>query len=331
MKLFQHKYILAGLTAITMLGACKKDEVGYFSDRLYYEVNPVVIPKGWEFRGVGVNPDGSTRPMTFKLLHIYDKATGKNVDDLFLKKFPMQTWKAALNFLVDSTKERLLAKMQMVDGYPVNIEPTSGQIYTNYTTAALPSGHYVFDMEISNIKATKVFPKFGEFILKDTIAFQDLAAMNGAFSNTLMKQGAESVTRPYVPGSYKIDIKWDSAVNTTLTLKFVDKNGNAFNPKRGEILRRPNGSAWLQTFETYTIKPELFDDRMEFFIAQMPFPLQSAGNGFNVYYRIAADAIEYDNPLSNGYHSNPRFIQRLHKRGNYKITITMTNLTRKPL
>ncbi len=95
--------------------------------------------------------------------------------------------------------------------------------------------------------------------------------MNGAFSNTLMKQGAESITRPYVPGSYTIDIKWDSAVNSSLTLKFVDKNGNAFNPKRGEILKRPNGATWLQTFDTYTIKPELFDDRMEFYIAQLPF------------------------------------------------------------
>ncbi len=331
MKLFKTKYILAGLFATSLMSACKKDEIGYMSDNLYYELNPVVIPKGWEYRGIGVNPDGSTRPLNFKLVHVYDKLTGKNMDDLFLKRYPMVAWKAALNFTIDSTKERILAKMQMVEAYPVNIEPTSGQIYTNYTTDNLPSGQYVFDMEISNIKQTKLFPKFGEFILKDTIPFQDLKAMNGAYSNPLMKQGQESVTKGQGAESYSIDIQRVPSDDFNITLRFLDKHGNAFNPKRGEVLKRPSGTSFLQTFETYTVKPDLFDDKLVYTVFQTPFPNVSAGNGFNVYYRIAADACIYDDPIYNGYHSNPRFIQRLWKRGKYSITIQLKNVTRKPL
>jgi hypothetical protein len=70
---------------------------------------------------------------------------------------------------------------------------------------------------------------------------------------------------------------------------------------------------------------------MEFFIAQFPFPLQSAGNGYNIYYRIQADAIVYDDPSKNGFHSNPRTIQRLQKQGKYTLTVQFTDLVRKPM
>lgn len=320
-------YMAAGLLSAALLGSCEKDDAGYRSDRLYYELNPSIIPKGWEFRGIGLNPDGSTRPLTFKLLHVYDMATGQNVDDIFLKKYPMQIWTASFNALTDTTKELVEQKLAMGEAYPFNIETTSGQIYTNYTTANLPAGHYAFDLEISNLKGSKVYEKIGEFMLKDSVSFLGPVELNGSNTNTLFRQGDESKSQASV--APLVTITHDPAGENKLTLRFIDKNGAAFNPLKGEISRRPSGDTYLQTFDLYTIKPQLFEDRMEFFIPQFPFPAQSAGNGFNIYYRIQASAIAYDDPALNGWHSNPRFIQRLQKRGAYTITVQLPNLRHK--
>lgn len=320
-------YTAAALLSGTLLGACKKDNAGFLSERLYYEQNPVVIAAGWEYRGIGLNPDGSTRPLTFKLLHIYDKSTGKTVDDIFFKKYPMQVWTGSFNSLTDTTLELVKRKLSTADMYPFNVEPTSGQVFTNYTTTNLPRGTYQFDLEISNLRGSKVYEKIGEFTLVDSTAFQGPKELNGTNTNTLYLRGDESkfqaTTAPVVT------IAHDPAGENKVVLKFVGKDDVPFNPLKGEIVRRPSGATFLQTFDNYTIRPQLFADRMEYFIPQFPFPTQSAGNGFNIYYRILSSAIEYDNPALNGWHTNPRFIQRLQKRGTYNITVKFLNLKHK--
>jgi hypothetical protein len=69
---------------------------------------------------------------------------------------------------------------------------------------------------------------------------------------------------------------------------------------------------------------------MEFFFPQLPFPVQSAGNGFNIYYRIPSNFIVYDDPTANGFHAQPRTINRFQKKGKYTVTVKLLELTRKP-
>lgn len=318
---------MGALLAASLLGACKKDNAGFLSDRLYYEQNPIVIPAGWEYRGIGFNPDGSTRPLTFKLLHIYEKSTGKIVDDVFLKKYPMQVWTSSFNAITDSTMELVKKKLTTQDMAPFNIEPTSGQVFTNYTTTSLPKGTYQFDLEISNLRGSKVYEKIGEFTLVDSTAFLGPKELNGSNTNTLFLRGDETKSQATTPPV--VTITHNPAGENKVVLKFVGKDDVPFNPLNGEIQRRPSGLSFLQTFDSYSIRPQLFADRMEYFIPQFPFPVQSAGNGFNVYYRIPSSVIVYDNPALNGWHSNPRFIQRLQKRGTYHITVKFLNLKHK--
>lgn len=321
-------FIYLALSAALFAG-CKKDDIGYLSDRLYYELSPMEIPRGWEYRGIGINPDGSTRPLTFKLLHVNEKSTGKNMDDVFMKKYPMQAWKASFNLLTDSLKEQLLAKLHVIEAYPLNVEPSSGQVYAYYTTQNLPVGQYTFDVEISNLKGTKQYPKIGEFIIKDSVAFLGPVALGGSNTLGFVKNGQESVTKSGKAPVVTVDYEFQE--ENKLIVRYLDKNNVPFNPKNGEIVRRPQADgSFLQNYGTYAAKPELFDDRMEFFFPQLPFPVQSAGNGYNIYYRIPSNFIVYDDPTTNGFHAQPRTIYRFQKKGKYTVTVKLLDLSRKP-
>ncbi len=78
------------ILAIIVLGAiytsCKKLPNGFLSDLVRYEEDPIIIQKGRVKVSSALNFDGSAKPAKIKMLHIYDKATGKIVDDIFFKK-----------------------------------------------------------------------------------------------------------------------------------------------------------------------------------------------------------------------------------------------------
>jgi len=119
-----------------------------------------------------------------------------------------------------------------------------------------------------------------------------------------------------------------------VVVKIVDKNGVPFNPKKGEIARRPNsGTAggYLQTMQDYSISTTLFDDRMEFVYGVLPFPLVSLGNGFNYYYRIPAPYVNFDDSLGlpyNTYSCNARFSFQAFVPGTYQVDVIVPQVTR---
>jgi len=325
-------YCALGAAALTMATGCKKIPDGNISNIIRYEVLPIQVPRGRAYVSTAINPEGSTKPLNIKLTNVYDRDTGADVTDMFMQKYEHSVWKGLYDPKTDTTLAQINAKIIDSLIYPISVNPVSGQLEANFTTVNLPLGKYSFDLEISNAAGTKTYKGIGEFDLVDA-PFYDVP---GARSTVAMKVGEETVTKTISSNNshIKVDRLGDG---DKIIVRIVDKNGQTFNPLKGEIARRPrSGTAvgYLQTMQDYALSHELFEDRMEFTYPTpvMPFPLFSLGNGFNYYYRIPAQFVEYDEALElpyNTYSCNVRFAFRAFAPGTYQIDVIVPQVSRK--
>lgn len=321
-------YSLFALTWITLSFSCKKVDDGFLSEYVRYEELPINVPQGRAYVSYALNPDGSNKPAHIKLLNVYDKNTGRNVNEVFFKKYKIPVWKEYYDPKVDTTLELIDKKRTDSLVFPISINETSGQLEANRATVNLPLGSYEFDLEISNSAGTKVYPKIGEFNLIEAPFFENPDPR----TTVAMKVGDEASTILLSPGRVEVERVGEE---DKIIVKIVDRNGNPFNPKEGEIARRPQPGTtegWLQTMQDYSLEHTLYDDKMEFVYGVVPFPLNSLGNGYNYYYRIPAKYVEYDDDYDidyNTYSCNARFSFRAYLPGTYEITVVVDGVTRR--
>jgi hypothetical protein len=319
------------ISMVLIMGAmaCKKVPDGFLSDYVRYEVTPIVVPQGRAYVSDALNPEGSAKPMTVKLLAVYNAETGENVTEIFSKKYTIPVWTGFYDPKKDTTLEMINAKRKDSLVYPISINQFSGQLEANFATINLPLGLYDYDLEIKNSTGTKVYPKIGQFQLKEAAYFENPDPR----TTVAMKVGAESTTKT-LPGG-RIEVKHTNEDVNKIVVRIVDENGVAFNPKEGEIGRRPmpgTGIGWLQTMQDYALSYEEFDDRMEFEYGVNPFPLSSLGNGYNYYYRIPTEFVKFDESLElpdNEYSCNARFSLRVYLPGTYEVTVIVDGVTKK--
>ncbi len=327
--------IFLGLIIIgCAVNSCKKIPDGFLSPLVRYEEDPIIIQKGRVKVSSALNFDGSTKPAKIKMVHIYDKATGKTVDDIFLKTYSIKIWKALYDSKTDTTLELIAAKQTDTLMTPIVINEVSGQVEANFTTINVPVGDYEFDLEITNGAGTHLYPKIGQLQIVDAKPYEANPEIGTPYIR-MIKVGNESVGTSIFSPIVTIDRIAETP--NKIIVKIVDKNGIPFNPKAGEIIRRPNTGnnpipPYLQTLQDYSLKTEIFDDRMEFSYGVLPFPLQSLGNGYNIYYRIPTQYFSHDDQLKypdGQYSANPRFVFRAYVPGTYTITYHATDLTHK--
>ena len=144
-----------------------------------------------------------------------------------------------------------------------------------------------------------------------------------------------------------------------ISIKVTDRNGVPFNPRLGEIAKRPNSGVnpnppFLQNLQDYA--PDTFvatDTALTLKYPLVPFPISSLGNGFNQYYRIPTAFVTMDSVVTwpataagpgiyykgtadpryrgtykNGlYDYSLRFAARIYVPGSYAITIKLLNVT----
>ena len=186
-------------------------------------------------------------------------------------------------------------------------------------------GDYEFDLEITNGAGTKLYPKIGQLQIIDAPPFEANPELGTPYVR-MIQVGNESVGTSLLTPIVTVDRTADEP--NKIIVKIVDKNEVPFNPLAGEIIRRPNTGnnpvpPFLQTLQDYSLKTDLFDDRMEFTYGVLPFPLQSLGNGFNIYYRIPTQYFSHDDQVKfpdGQFSANPRFVFRAYVPGTYTIT-----------
>src|SRR5882757_5700233 len=114
------------LFGMVILGSsCKKYAQGFLGPYAQYPKTNYTVPRGQLYTSDALNPDGSSGPLLIKLFHAYD-VSGKMVDSLFLKNYPITTWTSSFNFLTDSTDALVAAKQKVIQMPAITVNASNG-------------------------------------------------------------------------------------------------------------------------------------------------------------------------------------------------------------
>jgi len=327
--LYKHRAVLALLLLIAGLsGSCKKYAQGFLGPYAQYPKTNYTVPRGQLYSSDAMNPDGSSGPLTVKLLHAYDSA-GNMVDTLFTKTYPVTTWTAAFDFTTDSTDALVTAKQKIVQMPAIIVNPTNGVIEGNSATLYFPKGTYFFDLQLGNNTGTETLKRVVSITVADEPPYKAVPDL-GTTYDKLYKVGNESVAKSAKTPIIDIERVADSP--NEVVWKMVDKNGRAFDPLAGEIQKRPGTGVnpnppYLQTLEDYTKNHSYTDTTMIFRFPIVPFPFSSLGNGYNIYYRIPTQYIHIDGFADDTWSANPRLPLRIFQFGKYTVTMKFPDIT----
>jgi hypothetical protein len=326
MKNRSYLYIAAIFACIIIIYACKKVTPGYLSPNVFYQQNPIQIPKGRTFLSTPFNPDGSTQPYTVSVVHYYNSA-GDIVDSLFTKKYPVTVFTRYIDPRVDTSFAQITSALKTDYLPPVSFLPASGQLSANAGALNLPGGTYKFDLKISNVAGTRIYPKIGAFTLVDTTNFDAVPAI-GSTSESFAQVGNESISGGSGKAP-KITITRIADTPNIVTVKYVDKNGTPWNPQAGEVIPAPyTGPPFLQCFQQYTSSYYYTSTSSVFRYPLTPFPLNSLGNGFNIYQRIVGKYVAADGKVAGQWHMRLRFPLRIFVPGSYLVVEQAVDATR---
>jgi hypothetical protein len=319
--------IIAGCLLCAVLYCCKKQEVGFLSDKLFYRANPLVAIKGRVTTSAPLEVDGSTQPLNVELLAVRGE-NGQHVEAL-TKEYEIAIYKEEIRS-TDVTLEMIKNKLGFANYKAFNVNSIGGRLEVTPASVYADTGTYAFDVEVSNVKGTRVVENVGKLRITPAVPFT--ITRTGFVSTSVPNQEVTFVNLPA------------SAITTTVTrvegpnrviMKFVDKNNVAFKPSAGEVIPRPNSGTTLRysfgQFDPYY--PEIKTDTA--FVHEYPdkvpaFPLFSLG-GLNVYtnfYRIP------NNFNSLNLNLNPEFGIRLfpfdkpYVTGTFIITNKLNTVTR---
>ncbi len=306
------KYLISTyllLAVIFFNAACTKIANGFISPTMQYSNKLFVVPQGQIASSNSLVSDGSTIPLNIQWVHIYD-STGKIVDDIFQKTYPVGVWSSAYNPQTDTTYASIIAKRTTKDLPPIQLNSTSGVLTSNSATLNIPPGNYTLDVQVTNVAGTQLIKN------AITIDIEAVAPLQiteiGSIANGKALAGTAPVSyffngqnNPFV----SVNVVRFADTPNVLILKYVDRNGTPFDPKTGEIIKRPAAGLnpnppYLQNLQDYA--PDTYvatDTAMTIKFPLAPFPIASLGNGFNMYYNIKASAVQIDSTSS--WTSNP--------------------------
>ncbi len=327
----------AAIVFIIFISACTKYQDGFLSPYIQYAVNNFTVVRGRVSTSYSIITDGSNIPLHVRWTHIYD-STGKIVDDMFSKKYPVEVWTAGYDSKSDTTFEAITAKRKTDSLPPIVVNENNGTISSNVGTLNLPLGTYTMDLEVTNSAGTEelknimkidivdgkeveIDPESGNFSISLLVAGTagGAGALGGANNGVLFN----NINNPFV--SYTINRIAESP--NVFILKVTDRNGVVLNPKTGEIAKRPNSGLnpvppFLQNLQDYA--PDTFeatDTAMILKYPLVPFPIESLGNGYNMYYRLPSKYVHIDSTsawLSNDAGNFYNGIEDVHYLGVYK-------------
>lgn len=322
------KILLLILCTAFVMAACKKVEPGFLSDQMRYKDNVIYCKRGLSLQQSDrINTDESTPPVTFKLLNLRDKATGKAAPQSFFDDYEVLVFKDGESFNVetDTSVEQLNKKREIQKLKPMYFNENSGQFVFNKASLNLPLGDYLFDIASQNVHGSHTFPSFGQIsVVEPTL--DDIFTIEDNVSNAF---DVNSVAIPM--RNPKMTLTKVSDEGARVILKLVDKNGNPFNPKAGEIIKRGD----RPVFENYArFHPIITTDTAmicDFELA--PFPLTKYNDGVTdwnhlMYYRIPSQFVKVDNMAANAFSVNPRFAFVVKLEGTYIVEIKFLDAER---
>lgn len=348
------------MAATFFFTSCTKYQNGFLSPYVQYAVNQFTVIRGRVSTSYSLITDGSSIPLHVTISHVYDSA-GNIADNIFFKKYPVAVWKAAYDPTTDKDYASIIAKRGTDSLPPIVVNETNGTISSNSASLNLPLGTYTIDLQVSNSAGTETLKKIMQLNIVDGAPLET-APQQGAFANGRAKVGTAPVTYFYNGQNNPFDqytITRFADTPNIFILKFTDRNGVPFNPKTGEIIKRPAtginpNPPYLQNLQDYapdTYSPTDTAISIKYPIA--PFPINSLGNGYNMYYNIKTTAVTIDSTsawssnsagiyyqgtadshylgtyLDGEYDYSIRTPMRIFVPGAYEFTVKILNVTHK--
>jgi hypothetical protein len=277
-------YILTGLCAMIIIstGCTKQPQEGFLGNKFFYLSNPFTGTKGRVVTSVPIQADGSTYPLTVKLLAVRNRAG--QVTDILTKEYEIPIYKGEVT-PADSTPELLAAKLGTAMYKPFNVNANGGRLELSPATAYADTGTYDFDIQVTNMKGSKDLKSIAKVILTPSVPFQVVRQ----FANTNTPgQELTFVTQ----ANFAVTLERKDGPNVII-IKFVDKNGVPFNPKTGQVLPRV-GTPTALRYEFKQLSPYYAEEKTDTALvfkypAKTPtYPLFTLNNAYLSSYRIPA-------------------------------------------
>jgi hypothetical protein len=230
------KKLFIALAFILAVTACEKTEVGYLSDNIFYRVNPFNIQQGVTKFSSPVVANGSTSPLTVKLLKVYD-ADGNDVTETFTTPQSIVTFKSTITYK-DSTLELLAAALQDSLVTPFAVNNIGGRLEFSAATTYLSTGTFNIDINVGNSKGNYDIENACQININPVVE-DETYDMNYKRIQTYKNNNGYDLSST-ANDQITVDVQYISGISNGAwcIYKFKDKNGNFFNPAKGEVGRR---------------------------------------------------------------------------------------------
>lgn len=305
------------LMLLCTLYGCKKVEKGFISDFMFYSPGTLVATQGNVVLSKPLELDGSSGPVRVKLLAIRNADTGQPAPDM-LKEFPTSQFLGQIT-VADSTVALVNKKIVLLPVVPLEVNEIGGRISLSQSTARIPTGNYVIDIQVTNSRGTREILNACKIQL---IPKQHFALDAGAFYTT---SDASAETGFSDRSSLPIVINYDPQAPNLIKFVFKDKNGVSFDPSAGQIITRGDRGNFSQMNPYFPLVRT--NNSLEWGFIEFPngFPIKDGANGTGNYYRIPARFTVENrnvNPVFFGF--------KALSPGTFTVEVTIPTITKKP-
>ncbi|SER26335.1 hypothetical protein [Pedobacter rhizosphaerae] len=313
-------FIISSLSVLALMGilfGCKKVSKGFISDYMYYTPNPLIATQGNVVNSKAIELDGTTGPVTVKLLAVRNMDTGQPAPDM-LKEFTIKQFLGQITS-ADSTVALVNKKIVLKPALPLEVSEIGGRISLSQATANVATGNYVIDVRVSNVKGTRDILNACRIQLLPKAHF---ALDAGPFFTT---SDPDTETGFSGQSPLPVTITYDNKGPNKIRFVFLDKNGATFDPSAGQVVTRGDRGNFSQMNPYFPVVRTNTALEWEFIDLPNGFPIKDGNNGTGNYYRIPARfTVENRN-------ANPVFFGfKALSAGSYTVTIQIPAITKKP-
>lgn len=273
--MFKNKSKIIALTAIVLAAGCADVETGFLSKNLYYIDNPLYSVQGTVTVSSSLSVDGSTMPMTIELIKVTDEE-GVDVTSMVSKPDSIIGFSGSISY-ADSTLALLNAKLIKTPAVPISVNRLGGRIQLTPATKSIPLGEYNLSLKASNSRGVVELPDICKVIV--TGSGEPYTDFGGAYAGAF---DPATGTYLYGVGLEPPKVTYTKTDVNKIVYKFLDKDGNLYNPKAGGLTVRKY--RWtMKQFNPYY--PEVFTDNS----VEYQFP--SVPNGFPIFPNPGIDGV----------------------------------------
>ena len=300
---------------MAVLYGCAKVEKGFISDYMYY--SPLTATQGNVTTSKSLELDGSSSPVTIKLLAVRNLTTGKDAPEL-LKEYIIKQFNAQIT-VADSTVALVNKKIIDKPSVPLTVSEIGGRIALSQATSYIPTGDYVIDVQATNVKGTRILLNACKIKLLPKSHYAISTSPFYTTSNVGSETGFTATN--FLP----ITVTHNAIGPNKIIFKFLDKNGAVFNAAAGEIVTRGDRGNMSQMNPYFPVVRTTTGLEWEFLELPNGFPIKDGNNGTGNYYRIPGQfTVENRN-------ANPVFFDfKVFSAGTYTVTAQIPAITRKP-